>query len=297
MARQKSSFTKRTTPDTATPPPSSDPTGEQPPVTPTARARRPDGMDGEQIVAAAMKGGALNPAPEPHEVMMQEAAVDSSPGAARVAPPVQPTPRPGPGQPIRPGTTRVGRGPTQTASSPYDERIAEVAAQVAALQADGETLEAKEQGRSKTCLSYGMQLLKCRWMTPHYHQGTDIPTWTYPPGGRRCHVGKTEPDQDCRHCPFVQIIPFGTQSHFPPHERRYQDHGMVVPIPDQETADKIADYLFGTLGLAHMRDPQQEAAALGDLLEQLKAQRAAHFARQQVESPQRGRGPRPLPTA
>lgn len=213
------------------------------------------------------------------------------------------TPKPKPGRATTPSsppsggfaptlsehTDATNDPPLTDAVAALDARIVALTAQVATLKQQAPAIEAAERARGKTCLALTVQIVKCRWMNAHFDRDGDFPRWSYTPGGRRCHLGKAEPDQDCRHCPFVQLIPLGSTPNYPHHGRRYHDHGMVVPLLDQPTVDRVTDTLFGELGLAPLRDVQAEVYGAEDTLATARAQRDEQQHRAEVESAQRRR--------
>lgn len=186
------------------------------------------------------------------------------PAAAAPPPPPQPEPAEAPGD--------------ANGSKALAARVAAQEAAIKKHEAELPILEVRERTRARTALAISLQVVACRWAAPIWREGVDAPVeWVW--GERKCPFGKSEPDQDCRDCAHVMLIPVGNQnvSH---HLRRYHDHGLVFPVPDQETADKLSAFVTGELGITHLRHPAQELHGMRRRLDELKRAHAEAVSRE-----------------
>lgn len=143
------------------------------------------------------------------------------------------------------------------------------------LVAQEAEIEAQEKERAKTPLALRLEVVSCEYMSVTFPADKTIPV--YHQGEVACPFGKQTPDQDCRDCSHVRYIPYG--SHLPTHEKRYQAHGMIIPIRDEEQADEIAT-LFDSMNLRPMRRVQYEIAHVKRLIAQAESRRHEAVARE-----------------
>lgn len=130
-------------------------------------------------------------------------------------------------------------------------------AQLAQRQTQKEQMEAADAAAAKTPLALELRIVSCRWAQEQYDGEHDMPTITFPT--IPCPFGKKTTDQDCRDCQFVKLLPYGHE--LPYHEKRYHGHGMVIPIPDEETSQKLGEALRD-LGLKPLKRVEHEIHAL-----------------------------------
>lgn len=182
-------------------------------------------------------------------------------------------------------TTPTATAPlnTSAAAFPADPQTAALAAALHERRQMRDALEEYEQKRARTPLALKLEIVSCRWAREHYDAGKTFPTIIVPAG--RCWLGKTTTDQDCRCCSQVKLVPYGIN--LPPHERRYHEHGMVIPIPDEETSDALAEALHEA-NLLPLRRVDAEIAALEQELLLRDGQVAEQQRRANLEAQQRG---------
>ena len=94
--------------------------------------------------------------------------------------------------------------------------------------------EAQEQQRAKSPLALRFEVVSCEFATTVLPPGRMIPIYTFHPP---CPFGKTQPDQDCRMCRHVKLLPMGASDAWWAH--RYIGVGAVFPIPDEACADEV----------------------------------------------------------
>lgn len=136
-------------------------------------------------------------------------------------------------------------------------------AQLAELERQRDSIEAAERERADTPLALQLTLVSCSFAHISYPADRSIPEYhfdTIP-----CPFGKTRPDQDCRECSHVQILPYGR--HLPAHQRRYVRDGMVMPIKDEEQAEHLA-HMVRALNIRPLRRVDLEIHALKQAIEQ-----------------------------
>lgn len=143
------------------------------------------------------------------------------------------------------------------------------------LQAQEADVEAQEKERAKTPLALRLEVVSCEYMSVTFPPDKTIPV--YHQGEVACPFGKLTPDQECRDCSHVRYIPYG--SHLPTHEKRYQAHGMVIPVRDETQAEQIAT-LFDSMNLRPMRRIQYEIAHVKRLIAQAESRRHEAVARE-----------------
>jgi hypothetical protein len=138
------------------------------------------------------------------------------------------------------------------------------------LETERDEIETKEQERAGSPLALTLEVVECEFASTHYpdpNEGT-IPTYAF--GEQPCIYGKTRPDQDCRTCVHHRIAKYGKGA--PMSERRYFNHGWIIPIPDDATAEKLANYIKA-LGMANLRNIDMEIALVRRFLDENKRQR------------------------
>lgn len=167
----------------------------------------------------------------------------------KVKEPVQPAPTP-PSDPLEEAAkltyaeadarTKAGLGLSEDM-----EKLRTLDADIPALialsrQADQEqeAREVQEASRAKTPLALRLEVVGCAFASMTFPAETTMPVFRFEM--QPCPFGKERPDQDCRTCVHHTLVSYG--AHLPAHERRYQNTGMVIPLADEETAEKLAAY-------------------------------------------------------
>ena len=163
----------------------------------------------------------------------------------------------------------------------HDE-ILNLKAQLQELKDQAEEIESQERERAKTSLALKLEVVTCEFVTLINRADRTIPEQRF--GQIKCPFGKSEPDQDCRDCGHVRYVTYG--SHLAPHEKRYVNHGMVVPIPNEEASDTIAGMLK-QMNIKPLRRVQHEIVAMERLIEIAERQEAEQ-ALYDIEKQQRG---------
>jgi hypothetical protein len=124
-----------------------------------------------------------------------------------------------------------------------------------------EEREQQEAGRTKTPLSLKLEVTSCRFATVIFPDGKTMPEFIF---DRPCVMGKDRPDLDCRHCIHHRILPYGATQ--PAHHNRYEGHGMVMPVADEQSAEKLAN-VINVLGMNPLVSPRLILQALKRNLE------------------------------
>lgn len=145
----------------------------------------------------------------------------------------------------------------------------------AAIRRDQATREAQHAAAAASSpLAVSFQLIGCAFATTDYgNVAGEIPEYHFHPP---CPFGKARPDQDCRTCSYVQIIPVGSDQRRAAFRHRYHGHGLVIPITD-DVADKLVDVLAGEGCVPLARPAWQDYFAQREqdaLLQQEREQRA-----------------------
>lgn len=176
---------------------------------------------------------------------------------------------------------------TETAGAlPEDHRLVVLRSALAERQANEAAIEQMEKARAKTPLALVLQVISCHFAVEHWVQGRTAPQYSWPT--RSCYQGKTTPDQECRPCQYCKILTLGNDANTAPHEKRYPEHGLVIPIPDEETADALASAIKDDLRLAPLRRVRHEIEAIERAIALLESQQQ-QAQRHAVELQQQGR--------
>lgn len=170
-------------------------------------------------------------------------AVSGGPGGPASTPPTPPT-------------------PDELFLSKVDNDLNEMEGQLAALRTQRDQIEADHVTRGKTQLSLrlervGCQLTSERW--PGGQQARDVPEHEFQ--GRLCPYGKTVPDQDCRSCRYVKILPVSPRSgarneRTPDEFHRFPEFGPILPLTEEQ-AETLAHFMKA-LGVLPLRRVDQE---------------------------------------
>lgn len=158
------------------------------------------------------------------------------------------------------------------------ERLAELEKNEPALQdaldkleGERDEIEAKEQERASSPLALTLEVVECEFATTHYpdvQTRQTIPTYAF--GEQTCIYGKEHPDQDCRTCVHHRIAKYGHGA--PMDQRRYFNHGWVIPIPSDEAAEALGLFLRAS-GLMNLRNIDMEIAYIRKLIAESVRQR------------------------
>lgn len=175
--------------------------------------------------------------------------------------------------------------PDREALAMLDASIPELEAKLADAREKLDEAAAAEAAKIKTPLALGFLLTSCRFATLHdpTAPGDIMPSFSFET--IPCVQGKSAPDQDCRTCQYVHLIPLGFKA--APHEQRYLGAGLVFPIKDEEQARKVATAL-DMLEITHARHPEREIKALEAEIKTRMARRD-EIARRIEEEHQAGR--------
>lgn len=130
------------------------------------------------------------------------------------------------------------------------------------LQTQEQQIEEQEKARMQTPLALTLQVVSCRWATEHFDENKTLPIINVQ--SSYCPKGLSTTNQDCRTCAYVKLIAYGT--HEPTHQRRYHDHGMVIPIPNEAEAEKLASVL-GAINMKPLRKISREIEAVQSAIE------------------------------
>lgn len=203
------------------------------------------------------RSGKGRPAPLPEE----QPVVDASPPTPAIAPAIAaPTQEP---DPSTPELLRL-QGLLEEAKQKRD------------------TIEAEHKDRAKTPLALTLQAVSCTFASCTWPANRTMPVYNF--GEVKCPFGKSAPDQDCRDCSHVQLIPYG--SHLPPHERRYFRHGMVIPIENEERAEHLA-HMLDAMDMRPLRRVDAEINQIEQLVQQ-EERRIQDQRNRELENQQRG---------
>lgn len=143
--------------------------------------------------------------------------------------------------------------------------------------------EAREVARAQSSsLSLSFELVGCQLATTHTTEGRIIPQATF---HAPCVLGKTAPDQDCRHCQYHTLTRYGA-GRAPDGSYRYPHYGAVIPLTEAQ-AEQLAGFL-DTLGTGQLTNP-----AWADQVERDRQaaaeQERRHAAARAMEAQQRGK--------
>lgn len=148
----------------------------------------------------------------------------------------------------------------------YAGQLDKLRAELAQRRAAFDQMEQEELARQDTPLSYDPMITSCNFAVVTYPAGESIPRFDFPT--LKCIKGKSRPDQDCRTCVEVKLIPYGKD--LPPHRRRYLRHGMVFPLRTNDEADSIINVL-NALGIRPLRSIREELNAIENSIKVVEA--------------------------